>query len=96
MCFQHFITTSELYLHAVTQEAEDRQHNVMRKIADYLPLRRETCGARPSLALYEFGLGLPEEVTSHPVLEALTQDAIDLIIFINVCAPLTTSELGTD
>ncbi|PPR02301.1 hypothetical protein CVT24_011639 [Panaeolus cyanescens] len=82
-CLEHFITTSELYLHAVTQEAEDRQQNRVRTIADYLPLRRETCGARPSLALYEFGLGLPEEVTSHPIFEALAQDAIDLIIFIN-------------
>ncbi|CAA7262204.1 unnamed protein product [Cyclocybe aegerita] len=82
-CFEHFITTSETYLRAVTQEAEDRANKRVRKVDDYLRLRRDTCGARPTLALIEFGLNLPNEVVRHPSLVALTEAAVDLIILVN-------------
>jgi len=78
-----------MYLRGVTQEAEDRACNRIRKIDDYLRLRRDTCGARPTLALTEFGLDLPDEVLAHPILVSLTQAAVDLIILVNVCLPLT-------
>ncbi|KDR78286.1 hypothetical protein GALMADRAFT_266794 [Galerina marginata CBS 339.88] len=82
-CFEHFIATSETYLHAVTQEAEDRASERIRSVDDYLDLRRDTCGARPTLAFIEFGLELPAEVTSHPVIVSLTEAAVDLIILVN-------------
>ncbi|PPQ95114.1 hypothetical protein CVT25_011657 [Psilocybe cyanescens] len=82
-CFDHFIATSESYLRAVALEAEDRAANRVREFDEYFVLRRDTCGARPTLALIEFGLDLPEEVTAHPVIESLTQDAVDLIILVN-------------
>uniref|UniRef100_A0A8H7XMK6 Terpene synthase n=1 Tax=Psilocybe cubensis TaxID=181762 RepID=A0A8H7XMK6_PSICU len=82
-CFAHFIATSERYLRAVSLEAEDRAMHRVRSFDDYFILRRDTCGARPTLALIEFGLDLPEEVTSDPVIQALTQDAVDLIILVN-------------
>lgn len=83
-CFDHFISTSERYLRSVVTEAEDRAANHVRTLEEYFPLRRDTCGACPTLALIEFGLDLPEEVTSHPVVASLTQDAVDLIILVNV------------
>lgn len=83
-CLKHFVDTSEAYLTAVTREAEDRANQTVHSIKDYLTLRRDTCGARPTLALIEFGLDLPEEVTSHPVLVSLREAAVDLIILVNV------------
>ena len=72
----------------MVEEAEDRVHNRIRPVQDYLRLRRDTCGARPTLTLFEFGLNLPNEVTSHSILVSLTQDAVDLIILVNV-SPLS-------
>jgi len=68
----------------VVEEAEDRAHSRIRPIQDYLRLRRDTCGARPTLTLIEFGLDLPNEVTNHSTFVSLTQDAVDLIILVNV------------
>ncbi|KIM41852.1 hypothetical protein M413DRAFT_27416 [Hebeloma cylindrosporum] len=82
-CFERFIATSETYLNAVVEEAEDRAQNRIRPVQDYLRLRRDTCGARPTLVLIEFGLNLPREVTDHSTLVSLTQDAVDLIILVN-------------
>jgi len=83
-CFDRFIATSETYLNAVVEEVEDRVHNRIRPVQDYLRMRRDTCGARPTLTLFEFGLNLPNEVVGHPTLISLTQDAVDLIILVNV------------
>ncbi|KAF9555722.1 terpenoid synthase [Agrocybe pediades] len=82
-CFNRFIAFSETYLRAVTQEAHDRAEKKVRSIEEYMELRRDTCGARPTLALIEFGLDLPEEVTSHPVMVSLFDCAVDLIICVN-------------
>ncbi|KAF8900414.1 isoprenoid synthase domain-containing protein [Gymnopilus junonius] len=82
-CFKHFIDTSEAYLLAVTREAEDRANHTVRSVEDYLHLRRDTCGARPTLALIEFGLNLSEDVTSNPVVASLREAAVDLIILVN-------------
>lgn len=49
-----------------------------------MDLRRETSGARPTVALTEFGLDLPESVTSHPTIVSLTQSSVDLIVLTNV------------
>jgi len=86
-CFQHFIDTSEAYFNAVTQEARDRKAGRIRNVDDYLTLRRDSCGAKPTLALIEFGLDLPEEVMQHPGVQALTRTAVDLIILVNVRVP---------
>ena len=83
-CFRRFLETSEAYLHAVTGEARNRASSYTPSFQEYMPFRRDTCGARPTLVLTEFGLDLPEYVTSHPVISALMEDAVDLIIFVNV------------
>ncbi|KAF8970721.1 terpenoid synthase [Flammula alnicola] len=82
-CFDHFIATSDTYLRAVVQEAHDRVHQWVRPLDDYMNLRRDTCGARPTLVLIEFGLDLPEVATSHPSIVSLTERAVDLIILVN-------------
>ena len=72
------------YLHGVTQEASDRDNNRIRQVNDYLRLRRETSAGRPTLALVEFGLELPENVMQYEVVKEMRDIAVDLIIFVNV------------
>lgn len=83
-CFKRFLRTSEAYFHAVIGEARYRASEYTPSFQEYMPFRRDTCGARPTLVLTEFGLNLPDYVTSHPVMSALMEDAVDLIIFVNV------------
>ncbi|KAF5329687.1 hypothetical protein D9619_008947 [Psilocybe cf. subviscida] len=82
-CFKRFLRTSEAYFHAVIGEAQYRASEYTPSFQEYMPFRRDTCGARPTLVLTEFGLNLPDYVTSHPVMSALMEDAVDLIIFVN-------------
>ncbi len=51
---------------------------------DYLQLRRETFGAQATIALLGFGLELPEDVLSHPVMQSMTLAAMDLLCITNV------------
>lgn len=71
------------------QEAEDRKTKHVRPVMDYLQLRRETFGAQAILCLLEFGLELPEEVLSHPVMKSITLAAMDLLCIINVSTILS-------
>ncbi|KAF8174884.1 terpenoid synthase [Pholiota molesta] len=82
-CFSHFIQTSDIYFRAVTQEAYDRAERRIRSLEDYMDLRRNTSGARPTVTLIEFGLDLPESVTSHPTMASLREQAVDLIVLVN-------------
>ncbi|RKU48578.1 terpene cyclase, variant 3 [Coniochaeta pulveracea] len=76
---QRFLTTFEEYLNAVVDEAKDRSHHRIRDVRSYLKLRRNTIGAKPSFAILEAGMELPEEVLNHPVLVELTNLTIDLL-----------------
>lgn len=81
---QRFLTTFEEYLNAVVDEAKDRSHHRIRDVRSYLKLRRNTIGAKPSFAILEAGMELPEEVLNHPVLVELTNLTIDLLCIGNV------------
>ena len=74
----------EAYVHAVTEEAEDRMHNRVRPLEDFLRLRRLTCGGAPTFGFLEFGLDLPNEVICHPKLVSLTKEGVDLLLIVNV------------
>lgn len=65
-------------------EAEDRRTKRVRSVVDYLELRRETFGAQATIALAGFGLELPEEVLSHPVMQSMSLAAMDLLCITNV------------
>ena len=69
---------------AVTEEASDRDNNRIRQVDDYLRLRRATSAGRPTLALVEFGLEIPEDVMQHEVVKEMRDITVDLIIFVNV------------
>ncbi|KAI0062662.1 terpenoid synthase [Artomyces pyxidatus] len=81
---KRFIRGFDLYTRAVVQEAADRGHNRIRSIQDYLETRRDTVGTKPSFAILELGMDLPDEAMEHPVIQELTIVATDMIFLVNV------------
>ncbi|KAI0642058.1 terpenoid synthase [Trametes meyenii] len=71
------------YAASVVEQARDREEGRSRAVDDYLALRRYTIGAEPSYAVAELKLGLPAEVTEHPLVEELRTCVTDMLIFDN-------------
>ncbi|KAF9445438.1 terpenoid synthase [Macrolepiota fuliginosa MF-IS2] len=82
-CINHFVHGFDLYMKSMIVEAEDRETKRVRPVEDYLQLRRETFGAEATISLLGFGLELPEEVLSHPVIKSMTLAAMDLLCITN-------------
>ncbi|GJJ08045.1 hypothetical protein Clacol_002252 [Clathrus columnatus] len=78
-----FINEFQAYLNAVVDEAADRESRYIRNIEDYFKIRRNTIGAKPSFAICEMYMNIPEEVMRHPVIKKLRELAIDTIIIGN-------------
>jgi len=66
------------------QQAADRTHKHIRTIEEYLEVRRDTIGAKPSFAILETGLNLPDEAVRHPIIDELSILSIDMILLGNV------------
>jgi len=81
---QHFLQSYTAYLRAVVVEARDREKAHCRTVNDYLKLRRDTIAAKPTFAIYEMGMNLPDEVFSDPVIAELAECIIDLALISNV------------
>lgn len=84
---RRFVDAFAAYTHSVVQQAEDRDHNIIRTVDAYLAVRRDTIGAKPSFAILEFDMDLPTEVLEHPAMISLTNTTIDLLILGNVGYP---------
>ncbi|KAH0584468.1 hypothetical protein H2248_010004 [Termitomyces sp. 'cryptogamus'] len=80
---RRFIESIDEYTASVVQEAEDRAQSYIRSIDEYFHVRRKTVGVKPSLALFQFGLNLPDDVLEDPIIERLTNACIDMIILDN-------------
>jgi hypothetical protein len=83
---RRFLFHYEEYAEAVCQQAKDRDMNHVRSISDYLDLRRNTIGAKPSFDLLLLPLELPDYILDHPIITELVVLAIDMIILANVSA----------
>ena len=60
-------------------------HKHIQTIDEYLEVRRDTIGAKPSFAILETGLeNLTDEAVCHPVINELSILAIDMILLGNV------------
>lgn len=81
---RRFVDAFDAYVKAVTDESKDRDHEHIRDVNTYMSLRRFTIGGRPSFALLELGMELPDSIIEHPIMEKLTETALDLIILGNV------------
>jgi hypothetical protein len=81
---RRFVDTFAAYTQSVVEQAEDRDHNIIRTVDSYLAVRRDTIGAKPSFAVLEFDMDLPNDVLKHPTMVSLTNTTIDLLILGNV------------
>ncbi|GJJ08044.1 hypothetical protein Clacol_002251 [Clathrus columnatus] len=92
-----FINEFQAYLNAVVDEATDRESRYIRNIEDYFKIRRNTIGAKPSFAICEMYMNIPEEVMRHPVIKKLRELAIDMIIIGNdLCSYNVEQARGDD
>jgi Delta6-protoilludene synthase len=80
---RRFIDSFQLYTDSVVQQAEDRDCHRVRDIQSYFDLRRDTVGAKPSFAILEIHMNLPDEVLNDPTIRLLTDTSIDMIIIGN-------------
>ncbi|KAG6888070.1 hypothetical protein C0992_009726 [Termitomyces sp. T32_za158] len=78
------IKSLESCMNAIVQEVQDRALDHVRDIGEYLPLRRETLGAKLAFSVLEFQLNLPGKVFEDPVIQRLTDACLDLIILSNL------------
>ena len=92
---QRFLSSYAQYTQAVVQQAQDRYDKHVRTVDEYFSVRRDTIGAKPSFAILELDLNLPQEVLDHPVIKEMEILSIDMILLGNV-SPLNALCLNHD
>ncbi|KAK7688467.1 Delta(6)-protoilludene synthase [Cerrena zonata] len=93
----HFIDTFQLYTDSVVQQAVDRDRSHIRSVDHYFELRRDTVGAKPSFAILEVKMDLPDEVMKHSSIVTLTVACIDMLIIGNdLCSYNVEQARGDD
>jgi len=92
--YLRFINSLRAYREARAQVAEDAQNGSVPDMESYIQLRRDASGLRLVLAFIEctMDLRLPENVASHPVVQALTEHAIDIIAWSEDLAMLSRNQ----
>ncbi|KAH9006423.1 terpenoid synthase [Lactarius hatsudake] len=93
---KRFVKTFGTYLQAVVQQAADRTHKHIRSIQEYLEVRRDTIGAKPSFAILELDMNIPDQAIHHPVIEELTILTIDMILLGNDIASYNLEQARGD
>ena len=80
----------DLFFKAVAIQARDRAADVVPDLEDYIAVRRDNSGCKPSWALieYAYGLDLPDEVMEHPIIQSLDEATNDLVTWSNVSSRL--------
>ena len=81
---ERFISDFDAYTKSIILEAEDRAADSQRTVNDYLTLRRDTCGAKPTFSFFALGLIIPNAVFDNPFMISLIENAADLIAIVNV------------
>jgi hypothetical protein len=81
---ERFISDFDAYTKSIILEAEDRVAAHQRTVNDYMVLRRDTCGAKPTFSFFGLGLNIPNAVFDSPVMISLIENATDLIAITNV------------
>ncbi|TDL15490.1 terpenoid synthase [Rickenella mellea] len=94
---RRFIDTFQLYTDSVVQQAQDRDHHLIRDIKSYFEVRRDTIGAKPSFAILEIHMNLPDKVLQDTVIQRLTAACIDMLIIGNdLCSYNVEQARGDD
>ena len=81
---ERFISDFDAYTKSIILEAEDRTAGHLRTVNDYLTLRRDTCGAKPTFSFFALGLNIPDAVFDNPLMISLIENATDLVAITNV------------
>ena len=81
----HVVHDFNTYAAAVVCEADDRTKGKYYTFLDHLLVRSGSSGYLSSIALCEFGLGLPEEAFCHPQMAALWERCTDPVAIWSVC-----------
>ncbi|VDC01312.1 unnamed protein product [Peniophora sp. CBMAI 1063] len=93
---KRFLESYAQYTQAVVQQAEDRHNKHVRNVDEYFYVRRDTIGAKPSFAVLELDLNLPQEVMDHPVIKEMEILSIDMIILGNDIASYNLEQARGD
>jgi hypothetical protein len=80
---ERFIADFDAYTKSIVVEAEDRVAGHQRTVNDYITLRRDTCGGKPTFSFFGLGLHIPNEVFENPLMISLIENATDLIAITN-------------
>ncbi|KAJ7720443.1 terpenoid synthase [Mycena metata] len=92
---RRFLATFRSYLNAVVQQARNSGH--IRDVNSYFQVRRDTIGAKPSFAINEIHLNIPDEIITHPVIVRLTNLCLDALIIGNdLCSYNVEQGCGDD
>ncbi|KAJ7121824.1 terpenoid synthase [Mycena crocata] len=94
---RRFIDAFQLYMDSVVQQAEDRTEHHIRGIDEYFEVRRDTIGAKPSFAINEIWMNIPDEVMENEHIVTLTGASIDMLIIGNdLCSYNVEQARGDD
>ncbi|KAJ3514441.1 hypothetical protein NLJ89_g2384 [Agrocybe chaxingu] len=94
---KRFIKAFKLYTDSVVQQSADRDKHLIRDIDSYFEVRRDTIGAKPSFAINEVHMNLPDYVMEHPVIKNLTAYCIDMLCIGNdLCSYNVEQSRGDD
>ncbi|KAI0052749.1 terpenoid synthase [Auriscalpium vulgare] len=93
---KRFIETFGTYTQSVVQQAADRDHHYIRTVQEYLEVRRDTIGAKPSFAILEVGMDIPDEAIEHPIIQEMSILSIDMILLGNDIASYNLEQARGD
>lgn len=65
------------------QQSLDRSKASLRDVQTYFEVRRETIGVKPSFAINQIHLDIPDYVFESPIITRLTNLSIDMILIGN-------------
>ncbi|KAI0294469.1 terpenoid synthase [Multifurca ochricompacta] len=93
---KRFIETFGSYMQAVVQHGADRTNKHIPTIEEYFEIRRYDVGTKPSFAVLELEMDLPDEAVNHPAIQELSVLATDMIILDNDTASYNVEQARGD
>ncbi|KZV87270.1 terpenoid synthase [Exidia glandulosa HHB12029] len=91
-----FMKTFSLYLDSVIVQADDRDKNYVRTIQEYIDMRRDNIGLRPSLFIGTMKLDMPAPAWDHQYLLDLENIISDFNLFDNDMVSFNKEQASDD
>ncbi|KAF8545687.1 terpenoid synthase, partial [Imleria badia] len=93
---KRFIQYMDEYLEEVIQESIDNYDHLILDIKSYIDARRRNGAVKPTFCPIELGLGIPDAVMSHPIIQEMIVAAIDIITLSNDLLSYNLEQLRGD